>query len=418
MRMHLLISKFLFSVKLRFLPAILAYFVLLIYSIVAQAQVVYTDGGSSCSEDLLIKYYEGAMAIRAKKAETFLNIKRFDILELDDVPYLFPDGLFDVYVWREDSWHNLYFGNFLGYNFGAKKFVADGTFYSFGGYGYWNTHGQLIAFDRAHHEWELVQGTLLFENAQAYLNPSRVNLHVFTRNNAYTINLQYKLTEESNLSHSVFEPLISDIAMHYTSFELDSFLLVRHRKNSNALVRKKDHQVFFQPDLTHKTLDKINVESLIVLRGNDIVVIDPKNRYKDTLTGSELASYYGVFEGTKSSIIWFYILLICILFTGAMAFLVYRKYVASKEKYASDSKDSDNNIINALLPYVGQKITVEQLDVLLGIHQVSSIETQRHRRAKLIKTINHFNQSRHGRPMIIRIQDPADGRRYLYRIGG
>ncbi len=418
MRMHLLISKYLFSFKLRFLLTFLAYLVLLIYSIAAQAQMVYTDGGNACSEDMLLKYYEGAMAIKAKKAETFLNIKRFDILEIGEVPYLLPDGFFDVYEWRDNSWHNLYRGNFLGYNFGSRKFVADGTLYSFGGYGYWNTHGQLIAFDWEHHEWELVQGTKSFGNALAYLNSSKENLYVYTRDNGYTINLRGKLINENNQSHAVFQPLINDVAMHYSSFEIDSFLMVRYKKNSNALIRKRDHSVFFQPDLTHKTLDQINVESLIVLRGNDIVVIDPKNRYKDTLTESELASYYGVFEGTKSSKIWFYILLVSILFAGTMAFIIYRKYTASKEKYASDSKVSDNNIINALLPYVGQKITVEQLDVLLGIQQVSSIETQRHKRAKLIKGINQTFQSTHGRPMIVRIQDPEDGRRYLYGIGG
>jgi len=72
--------------------------------------------------------------------------------------YLIPDGTGRVYrldyqkgnkIERLDS--TIYFG----FTFGSYTFFHQDTLYSFGGYGYWKTNGQLRIYIPQKHEWEL-----------------------------------------------------------------------------------------------------------------------------------------------------------------------------------------------------------------------------------------------------------------------
>jgi len=64
----------------------------------------------------------------------------------------------------------------------------------------------------------------------------------------------------------------------------------------------------------------------------------------------------------------------------------------------------------------GQLITQEELDRILGLEGVSQNETLRYRRAKIINEINEHYKVIRGELMIKRKKDPADKRRFLYRI--
>ena len=73
------------------------------------------------------------------------------------------------------------------YNFGSKKFVWGNRIYSFGGYGYWNYHGQLIVFDFDKNEWEILPITQELEYGIANLTEKGLAVSC---ENSYTIDLE------------------------------------------------------------------------------------------------------------------------------------------------------------------------------------------------------------------------------------
>lgn len=71
--------------------------------------------------------------------------------------YIFPDGTGQVYVRDVNSVQPVRLDStkYYGFTFGSYTFFYRNLLYSFGGYGYWNTNGQLRVFINQKGEWEL-----------------------------------------------------------------------------------------------------------------------------------------------------------------------------------------------------------------------------------------------------------------------
>lgn len=80
----------------------------------------------------------------------------YTIFPLENKIYALRDGFFDVLVWNDSSWTNLYKGHYFGYNFGAKIFTYKDDIYALGGYGYWQTHINLLRFDSERGTWFMI----------------------------------------------------------------------------------------------------------------------------------------------------------------------------------------------------------------------------------------------------------------------
>jgi hypothetical protein len=61
-------------------------------------------------------------------------------------------------------------------------------------------------------------------------------------------------------------------------------------------------------------------------------------------------------------------------------------------------------------------LDTHELDGLLGLSDVESLETRRSHRARLIRQCNAWSESKMGKLMIVRKKDPTDRRRTLYSI--
>lgn len=82
-----------------------------------------------------------------------------NLLLLNNQLYLIPDGTGRVYRLNhtEDfNFKRLDATIYYGFTFGSHTFFYKDTLYSFGGYGYWNTNGQLRSYVPQKGEWELV----------------------------------------------------------------------------------------------------------------------------------------------------------------------------------------------------------------------------------------------------------------------
>ena len=121
----------------------------------SRAQIFYAESGTFTDTSTLHQYFREAV-------EVFDSLKRWKgnfkmhLLDVNGKKYLTVDGLFNVYEWKEGQWVNLCNENLGGYNYHSKKFVWNNEIYSFGGYGYWKHHGELIRFRWDKNEWEMV----------------------------------------------------------------------------------------------------------------------------------------------------------------------------------------------------------------------------------------------------------------------
>jgi hypothetical protein len=60
---------------------------------------------------------------------------------------MFANGFFDVFIWQNSTWKQISQNRKGGYNYGSRNFVWNNRIFSYGGYGYWKNHGDLIEFD-------------------------------------------------------------------------------------------------------------------------------------------------------------------------------------------------------------------------------------------------------------------------------
>jgi hypothetical protein len=79
-------------------------------------------------------------------------------------------------------------------------------------------------------------------------------------------------------------------------------------------------------------------------------------------------------------------------------------------------EDESKEILEKLLAHDGEKLSTEAFDKLLGIDQITNLDSQRIKRSRLIKVLNKNYQEKNGVPLISRIKNPEDKRFVFYKI--
>jgi hypothetical protein len=72
--------------------------------------------------------------------------------------------------------------------------------------------------------------------------------------------------------------------------------------------------------------------------------------------------------------------------------------------------------MEALITAGDRQYTAADLNEQFGIAALSSDESQRARRARLVRQINDIYKRKHDRSLILRERDPKDRRHLIYRI--
>jgi hypothetical protein len=73
-------------------------------------------------------------------------------------------------------------------------------------------------------------------------------------------------------------------------------------------------------------------------------------------------------------------------------------------------------MLHDLLQHEGKVITQQELDEILGIHQLKNHELRKVKRARLIKRINTLALHQLGKELILRVRNEEDRRMIAYRI--
>lgn len=371
-------------------------------------QLIFRDTDKKTSELEIQQMHAAYLDIRDSLVGNYFDYYAAHLLEVSGKYYMIPEGHFNVYLWENGGWKNQYKGIFFGYNFRSTKFVLNGNIYSFGGYGYWKSHGQVIRFIPDKGEWELIKFAEGLNNSHAYC----------TEKGLFIVSDTCKVIDFTSKTISIFEDHPYDLRYNEKqitpTLELDSFYYIASKPQ--FIINKYTHEAYTTDVNPFKSLlySFYNNHDMVWMYHDTIVRIFNDGRDRDTFDiTNELEFFIPYAKKTNQiSYAWFtLLLLIPIVLWWFLAKSTYQK------KYTLHKVSWDNIYINPLLTCTNQTISAEKLDEILGITDIKPSETQRYRRAQLIKEINQEFNTKAGGDLIVRINDPLDGRRYNYRIG-
>ena len=376
------------------------------------SQVVYKDIGSKSDSATIHNMFSKAMEVLDSTKKKGFQIDRMDIVEINETKYLIPSGMFDVYLWTNGQWRNLYKGPFQGFNFGAKIFVHKDEIYAFGGYGYWRNHGLIVRFLRDRGEWDVLPFTSELPFFYGYQNAN--GLHVFNNNKSLDLDIDDMSVVESQ------DIMVKNIVMpkptHLNSIELDNYYYLIEQLP--YLIDKRNGEVHTTIDIPFRGYANSS-GNLLHLYGDliDFYSNNLNNHY--TFDPSAEIQSLKLAENSEAGQIPLWISI-----SGGFLLigLVSYTYIRYKKKGTTivDTEDItwDNKYIDLLLTHSGSTLNMEEIDSIFGISELTPQESQRFKRHALIKDINRIYRYKLNKDLIIRRKDTGDGRRYVYEIGG
>lgn len=358
----------------------------------------------------------------------------------------------DVLIWSDEAWINLYKGNSSGFNCQAHFFFEDGVLYSYGKYGFWHAHSELMYFDFENGFWENLpaknppmnyagvsvfktNGKLLTMMGQ-YIHQSS-GLDKFEKDGFY---FDFQSGEwfpmnvimpdqptDSNWMVPTFD--LKGYGIHLFKYQAELGLLLFNKSNLRFYFSRMDYTPLFN-------------ENISFSKGNKLWFFDEKSGaiFLDFERGVdssfqeigkvELVEGWALdetesFDGLKNGIIIFLILLTI----GLGAIIYFRRGTKKTEKIEGtgiseetiseyEADDEVKRIINLLTEYTNRSFEVDDFDQILGLNSIENLDYRRVRRSRLIKLINEYYLKNYGSPLIERTRFEQDKRIILYQING
>lgn len=347
-----------------------------------------------------------------------IKILTMEILETNTGKYLTIDGRLNLYRWNSNSWTNISKSKYHGYNHMSKKFVFNNSIYSFGGYGFWREHGDLIKYEWDRNEWETAT---LLTNEDIGSNASFIDDHYLYIINPVSRNQHIN---QSNIREGLYriDLLTREVEILSINSRLDLLKSGMRIETQNYYIPARDpfqiidkrNMMFKLSDITYVLdLSKQNYKSLIWIRGDSLSIqstdsiqnfihLDFDSIYKNAPfpKNSILKNYQSTLLGVIAAI--------CVL----IGFLIYKKNGRSKKV----TPKFIHPAINKILVYTGKTLTQDQLDEVFEISHINPAETQRSKRSNIYNEINNEYSKTFGVQLVIRTPDPLDKRKYLYQV--
>ena len=219
-----------------------------------------------------------------------LDVNESSYVILGDSLFVIPQGRHYVFSYHKSrgTFLRIDRSEFHGHNFSRKLFVYKGEIYSFGGYGFWQTHGKLMRFSWNTREWELVilkgtpptgmpamsfqKGDSLYAFYTVEKHPER-NIDSISKR-AYIIDLRTKVSSEFLLSENrhfdYYKPAWNDQNTRYAFFGYTGSVLHIIDKENHLLYVAHAAPNLFKgfTILRNNALDS----NFAVIQGEDILV--------------------------------------------------------------------------------------------------------------------------------------------------
>jgi hypothetical protein len=374
------------------------------------------------------------------------------ILPLDGQIFALTTCRFDVLLWSGSEWVNLYKGYAAGFNCRNDFFIRDGKLYSYGKYGFWQAHSEILNFNFKSGTWENLTARYLPPyymghaafNAEfgllsimgGYVNQSS-GLYQLENNGFY-----FDFEEQTWQKVAVGIPNTSEITLWMdASFDLQDFGVYLYRYQAEhgfLLFDKEDLGLMFKKvDYT-----PIQQASMTYAFKNEIWFFNesgPGVHYSFDEKGlisfkkvGEVKLLDAATEANPAKNDWRNPLLLLLSFVvlglGGYVIVLRNKNKALPNLVPRPPKwevgvEEDSNgdidaIIGRLVPYANQFVTVDTLDELLGITHIDNPDYRKVKRSRLVKAINAVYKEKKKATLIERKRLSHDKRLVQYKIYG
>lgn len=372
------------------------------------------------------------------------------VLHLDGEILALLPCRFDVLKWSENGWINLYQGTYAGFNCNSHFFIKNEILYTYGTYGFWKNHSELLYFDFEMGEWQNVQvdnipqdygGNASFISGSNLLSILGNHINQSAKKYSYEPNGYYLNFIEKKWSKLRIDLPNMELRDNkdIVYFDLKDFGLVIYYRYLAAdgalLLDKSDLSIKFYK----KLIDRRDSSFLIAVGNQNKIDVYFKNSPRISLDlDQEIKKFDPVgkviledskeaipdsteFDWTKSSLAFlgFSILIFAIIWLSRKkirmkTFSIWKKNLRKKTK----PKLKELNLIPKILPFGGKELTGEQFDEILDLHLIHNLDTRRVMRSKIIKVINDQYLNKNGIELITRIKSNEDKRIISYSING
>lgn len=339
-----------------------------------------------------------------------------------------------------------------GYTCGSSLFLKEGNYYLLGGKGFWTNHLDLLRFDSQAGSWEFTQtknqaldyfpiGVFHTEKGTTALFGDYINPRIPRLEKEFQgFFLDWKQKTWLPIRFETGELNLSEIITSNPSYFLetqDFGLLVSNTQLPNlgwivwVLIEKASGKLFLYEG--PKSLEAIESPYREVLENKYIyfeyndgsntegkeLIIDLEEVRKKSKEIGQITYLDSPVEPENSSDK----ILIPSLFIGIFLLLggvtgwwyVNRQKKTLPVSIEEDEKE-DESLLDKLLEHDGKKLTTEEFDQILGIHEITNFDSKRIKRARLIKGINLQYEEKKGIGLITRIKNPEDKRFVYYQI--
>lgn len=360
---------------------------------------------------------------------------------------------FEVLVWRNNDWENIYKGKTYGYNCGGYFFIKDNIIQSLGNYGFWRSHSELVYFDEASGGWENSPNENIPTDYAPliYFTYEKKIYSVFgnTRNDHRGIKKEERNGYILDMNLNRWENLKIDWIKDLNNTKLDvfnfeslgsietkDFALIDKQlegQYGSIIINKIDKNIYFKNIVNFGRLK--NDSPLIYINDNKVIFflsngetqqfsIDEnilntskliaKIQDGKTIPEEESALFEIINDSTSNTLIITFLILIFI-------FSIYkiRKIQVGKQKNGNEPFHNANEseaLINKIRVHSGKVLQPDEFDELLQIHDIKSLDYRKVKRSRLITEINKVHQDKYSEILIERTKDSLDGRIILYKI--
>lgn len=358
------------------------------------------------------------------------NHNRVTILSHNGTFYAFRDCFFDVNVWRDTAWVNLYPWKLYGYNCLSRPMLIGGQFYSLGGYGFYRRHSELISWSPGERRWNIVPvanlpddyssavigqvGDTIISLFGTYLNESKSLLT--TEPYGFLLDLKNRQWRPLVIRPN---PFVDGKGNLSTPADLDDYLVFENHTVRPAsgfyVLDKKTFRLYFWEK--HNLLEK---SPIVFSQGNTLIYSRPGSRLAcvDFSLGREEFEHIGEIRIAENVFNPFIAATGGLLVLGALGVLFFNRQKLFRLFKAKNGFDPDliDLMLSRLSKHSGKTLQVDELDLILEINQFQNLDYRRVRRSKLIGDINLRFKAAYGRELIARQRNQNDKRLMEYAI--
>ncbi|MEE4176313.1 MAG: hypothetical protein V2I46_02265, partial [Bacteroides sp.] len=329
------------------------------------------------------------------------------ILPFNGTYYAFRSCFFDVFVWTDTAWVNLYLGKVYGYNCFSQQFILGQDIFSIGGYGFYKRHSEMIHWSDRDKRWNMViVENLPFDYSTSitglvgdsivclfgtYLRES-TGRHKAERN-GWLLDIGEKTWKPLRVKLRVPREYKGLVSLG-TSFDLKDFFVFRHAYKGIAgyfVMDKATFEVFFWDRAN--TVERspfffTEGNKLIHQESSDgLILTDFESGREEFLKVGKVKIKWKPSSGFMMAVSSGVLILACL-----SVFYAIRRPRNQKdaEENGLNGLDIDliERLISQLYKYSGQVLQVDELDRLFEIDHLPNPDYKRVRRSRIIGEIN------------------------------